>query len=133
MSLSIIFSPESDELFASLLKTGARLSVDIRTGVANSSHCTFATILRRQVRDTCTNVVRLSREKFMTAKRFSICLKLNVSFANDWRLGRDTLKFARHLYEIRNTFLRFYSQNRHEKLSCQWDTSLTHKLISLAI
>ena len=49
MSLSFIFSPNSGEVFA-------RLACDRRASVAKISHCKFAKLSRRQVRDTCTNV-----------------------------------------------------------------------------
>ena len=56
MSLSFIFLPDSREVFACFLKTVTRLSYDIRTSVAKISHCKFANISWRQVRDTCTKI-----------------------------------------------------------------------------
>ena len=40
----------------------SRLSYDICTSVAKISHCKFAKISRLQVRDTRTNVIRLSHD-----------------------------------------------------------------------
>ena len=54
--ISFISSPDGREVFACFLKTVARPSYDIHTSVAKISHCKFAKISRRQVRDTRTNV-----------------------------------------------------------------------------
>ena len=49
--------------------TVVRHSRDIRTSVAKISHCKFAKISRRQVRDTCTNVARPSHDSRATVLR----------------------------------------------------------------
>ena len=68
MSLSFIFSPDSREIFTCCLKTVARPSCDTRTTFVRVSpiisHCKFAKISRRQVRDIRTNVARQSCEMF---------------------------------------------------------------------
>ena len=60
MLLSLIFSPDSCEVFACFLKTVARLSYNICMSVMKILHRKFAKISGQQVRDTHTNVVRLS-------------------------------------------------------------------------
>ena len=86
MSLSFVFSPDSREVFACFLKTVARLSYDIRTSVATFLHCKFVKSSRRQVRDICTNVVRLSHERRATVARQSCDIflpkKVRIKFLN---------------------------------------------------
>ena len=86
MALSFIFSPDSREIFARLLR-------DIRTSVAKISHCKFAKISRRQVRDTLTNVARPSHDSL--AKYFGEKIRIKFfnmlkNFATSSRLVRDT-------------------------------------------
>ena len=51
--------------FACFVRTVMRLSNDIRATVVNLSHCRFATISRRNVRDSRTNVIRLLSKKLV--------------------------------------------------------------------
>ena len=55
--------------------TVVRQSHDIRTSVAKVSHCKFAKISQRQVRDTRTNVVRPSHDGRATVLRFFLAKK----------------------------------------------------------
>ena len=80
MSLSVIFSPDSHEVFF-FFKAVARRSYDARTtfvmsSVAKISHCQFTKILRRQVHDTRTNVARQSSDSL--AKCFGE--KIHIKF-----------------------------------------------------
>ena len=116
MSLCFIFSQDSRELFACFLKNIARQSYDCRTTFVRVSRnfriVNSTKISRRlQVRDTCTNVVRLSHDSLATffGEKKN---RLNKTFATSSRHMKILATLVRHSHEcrakgprqIRNTF-----------------------------
>ena len=84
--------------------TVVRHSRDIRTSVAKISHCKFAKLSRRQVRDTRTDVARQSCEIFWrkySHKIFQHVGKLRDQFATSSRHKKILTTLARHSHECR--------------------------------
>ena len=110
----------------------ARLSYDIRTSVAKISNFKFAKISRRQVRDTRTNVVRLSHDRRATVLRnIQLAKKKNrINFLNMFKTFAISSRLVRaneNSHDTRATLARMScesqrqnKQNSREKIAMPW-------------